>query len=630
MFAPPRYDEIMPVLDIAWLILSGLVAIGGCVIAIRGLFADRSRGRRRCPKCWYELTGLEGTRRCPECGRIAKSERSLRRTRRHWIASIAGAFLVAVGLTAIGARQVHRHGWIGAVPTIGYIAALPAIDFDSEAFEEIRRRIAAGPMREFEYRLFVGRVLGVLEDEDASTDRLMEGLWLLERMQSMASSRGGRDSWLRRPSPSEIDRERLFSVLSELLVHDDSGVRARAFGTFRGVPGPTGELTPYVFAALLKRKAPFYQWGQLNQRGFRIEPGDLVLSAPSGRSPRSGAPSETVEFAERIAACRDDLDSARAISQETLAAGPRIPPDSVEPAILALWTLLQIAPDDPETHELFLRFASRDFIEAGSERGVHIAAIRGLMVLPWSDRLEAVLGREIREGDRWGRDAAVNVVYVRWREAKELLPDLEALLRKDDLHALEAMAHARIVGDAELAVTHVLRALEHDGIPAHPTEPPITSTLQVLSEIGKSGQDERAMRLADQHLDHEDSRTRTYAVTSYALHGGDTERATRILLPELRKVSRGNVAPMAARELAREDALSVPVLVEELETGRGNVRVVVSRLLQTMGREAEAALPTLRKLRDDPVSQVAYAADEAVRFIQWEVEHPEWTPPWQE
>ncbi len=67
-----------------WL-MGAVVACGGLVLTGWALFWDRARGRRRCPKCWYDLAatpaGAAGTT-CPECGRTARSERELARTRR--------------------------------------------------------------------------------------------------------------------------------------------------------------------------------------------------------------------------------------------------------------------------------------------------------------------------------------------------------------------------------------------------------------------------------------------------------------------------------------------------------------------------------------------------------------------
>jgi len=51
------------------------------------IFWDRARGRRRCPRCWYDMaaaverTGEDGGFICPECGRRVARVRGLMSTR---------------------------------------------------------------------------------------------------------------------------------------------------------------------------------------------------------------------------------------------------------------------------------------------------------------------------------------------------------------------------------------------------------------------------------------------------------------------------------------------------------------------------------------------------------------------
>ena len=61
-------------------IAGGLLGIAGLWLAYWALLSDRAKGRKRCPKCWYNMQGAESLR-CPECGHTAKSERKLRKTR---------------------------------------------------------------------------------------------------------------------------------------------------------------------------------------------------------------------------------------------------------------------------------------------------------------------------------------------------------------------------------------------------------------------------------------------------------------------------------------------------------------------------------------------------------------------
>jgi hypothetical protein len=61
--------------------LAVLLAIAAGWTSYVALWRDRARGRRRCPRCWYDLSGTAALQ-CPECGRTARSERKLRKRRR--------------------------------------------------------------------------------------------------------------------------------------------------------------------------------------------------------------------------------------------------------------------------------------------------------------------------------------------------------------------------------------------------------------------------------------------------------------------------------------------------------------------------------------------------------------------
>ena len=78
-------------------VIGGAMLLAAAAVALRALFADRSRGRRRCPKCWYEMTGVAGLR-CPECGREARGERKLLRTRRRPMRAAAGLALALLAM----------------------------------------------------------------------------------------------------------------------------------------------------------------------------------------------------------------------------------------------------------------------------------------------------------------------------------------------------------------------------------------------------------------------------------------------------------------------------------------------------------------------------------------------------
>lgn len=104
---------------------------GGVVIAISfGLFAfalmlgiwaaigDRSRGRLRCPRCWYDMEGID-TPQCPECGKAIKSERHLRKARRmRWPIALILFFIGVAWYGAASAKHVDQSDdYFALVPT---------------------------------------------------------------------------------------------------------------------------------------------------------------------------------------------------------------------------------------------------------------------------------------------------------------------------------------------------------------------------------------------------------------------------------------------------------------------------------------------------------------------------------
>lgn len=81
-------------LDIADRVLPWAITGLTLLLGLRLLIGDPSRGRRRCPKCWYDMAATPSLR-CPECGRLAKRERDLFRRRNRPILGWASLFLAA-------------------------------------------------------------------------------------------------------------------------------------------------------------------------------------------------------------------------------------------------------------------------------------------------------------------------------------------------------------------------------------------------------------------------------------------------------------------------------------------------------------------------------------------------------
>lgn len=128
-------------LSTPWLVGGTAAVIGGLAAAAALLRGDPSRGRRRCGRCWYDMSGVSGLR-CPECGREARSERALRRTRRRWGWIAASLVVAAAGGLVWGE---HRVGWPQLAPAAVWRAAMPYLDPRAEEELAATGLAPAGP-----------------------------------------------------------------------------------------------------------------------------------------------------------------------------------------------------------------------------------------------------------------------------------------------------------------------------------------------------------------------------------------------------------------------------------------------------------------------------------------------------
>ncbi len=106
-------------------IAAGLFVFALVVVA-RGLFRDSSNGRKRCPKCWYDMAGTAASGRfvCPECGHDALAPANLLRTRRHRVSIVFGTLLVLAALWVPRLAGVPTGGAKALLPTTVLIAGI--------------------------------------------------------------------------------------------------------------------------------------------------------------------------------------------------------------------------------------------------------------------------------------------------------------------------------------------------------------------------------------------------------------------------------------------------------------------------------------------------------------------------
>lgn len=136
-----------------WTVGSVLGAVG-LYFLLRGLIGWRARGRPRCWKCRYDMTGAAGLG-CPECGYVNRNEKYLTKTRRLWKRAIFGAMLCLMCSYMLGYPQIHfRRDKLGepwytaVVPTTAFIMLLPSLNewdtftLDNRLFRERERAFA--------------------------------------------------------------------------------------------------------------------------------------------------------------------------------------------------------------------------------------------------------------------------------------------------------------------------------------------------------------------------------------------------------------------------------------------------------------------------------------------------------
>ncbi len=141
-----------------WLTLAGAGLLSPVMVyfAWRALFRDRANGRRRCPKCWFDMSYTPGVR-CGECGFSAQDEKQLRRTRRRYGLAVL-AILACVGV-AVGLNfRMGDRGMLSLVPTKALILSLPfTMDIDGELYGELEMRMRSQEFSPAEWRMLFGR-----------------------------------------------------------------------------------------------------------------------------------------------------------------------------------------------------------------------------------------------------------------------------------------------------------------------------------------------------------------------------------------------------------------------------------------------------------------------------------------
>ena len=89
-------------ITVLW-IVSLLILPVAVALVCWGLWGDRSKGRPRCPNCWYDMRGSLHSLACPECGHTVRHKRRLYEDRQRRAPVVVGKLLVILHVVFVAA-----------------------------------------------------------------------------------------------------------------------------------------------------------------------------------------------------------------------------------------------------------------------------------------------------------------------------------------------------------------------------------------------------------------------------------------------------------------------------------------------------------------------------------------------
>jgi len=220
---------------IGWIVVS--LGAGGLVLA---LFVDRSRGRRRCPRCHYDLSGSEGLR-CQECGREHRHEGRLYLTRRHWRWAIVGALVMASGWAVLQVPRVRAEGWVVVTPTWWMVWNFDRLDdWGPRWTQALRARMGREGTSDRTRRALVRTCIEIAGDPSADVADRVRGVGIISQSED-TSGYYFYNGWKHKPqykdrvSSYSVDFDGAFDALLAALQSEDPELQrkaAHAMGTF--------------------------------------------------------------------------------------------------------------------------------------------------------------------------------------------------------------------------------------------------------------------------------------------------------------------------------------------------------------------------------------------------------------
>lgn len=310
------------VFHIVGIVLAVLAAIG-LLIAV---YADRSKGRRRCPRCWFDMSATRSLL-CPECGRTHKHEGRMYLTRRHWRWAVLFVVLLA------GGRAVYEVPRIRAVGPQGYapewamrrgMSYLPRLGPQWTArFDDM---LTPDRPKQF-WRDVVTRGLAILDDPDQPVATHAWAAQTLARIQTGSPfhiASGGQ--FANQVRLHDVDAARAARVLTRHLASPDMRLRQAAAECLTDLRSYESTVAlPRLIATLRARTPadPKEAWtdAQLHSsinamlerpeavRSVLIDDGDIPLPASLAPLARIDAETPAAERLGVITALLDDADA---------------------------------------------------------------------------------------------------------------------------------------------------------------------------------------------------------------------------------------------------------------------------------------------------------------------------------
>ncbi len=438
---------------LAWLLgaLAVLLALAGLLLLDRGLFRDPARGRKRCPKCWYDMMGTAGLR-CPECGHGAKSDRHLLKTRRHCRPIAAGGGLLVLAAVSAGAPLAVRDPW-SLVPSPVLFLILQFYDDEADQlFTRVAGQVAAGSKTSAWERLLLAR---------ACASEIRGRVALLEASQPGGADASAQFVWSLQSDPQLSRALELLKMLGAesrpaiptvVGMLESTHAPTRTLGVF--TLGQIGPVTPAVSPAVIRA---------LDDQDFEVVMAAISALAAFGRD-------QTIPVDRLIALLANEQNwQARAAIAGLLAKhGHR--------AARAAPALEQVARED---RDLFVKLAATKAIARIEPSDRARARFRSLLLAPEYEvrvaagrTLEAMRGEAIpdlaaitkatHEGQ--GRLAATGIdILLTFRG--DAVPHLAELAANEHPGIASPAAYAlgRLGTLAADAVPALAQALEHPG-----------------------------------------------------------------------------------------------------------------------------------------------------------------------